>query len=92
MALESIVANIGVSKGIKPSVGQLISVLVNNYLGTQASGANTSIDLDRAAIETGALALEWAKLFPNVSHLDEVAACAKSVAQRGMPLMTARAA
>jgi hypothetical protein len=85
--LEGMVAQIGGSTGAKPSVGQLVSVIVHSYLVEFACGMNTGTDSSPACTEVELLLPAWGNLFPNIADLRKVAARARIVAQRGMPLM-----
>ncbi|GEM_PF-2507370 len=90
--LESMVAQLGESTSAKPSVGQLVSVIVRRYLAEIASGTTRRIELGSGAGAMEVALPAWGTLFPSIPDLQEVAARARLVAQREMPLMMAEAA
>jgi hypothetical protein len=101
--LERIVTQLAESSGAKPSVGQLVSVIVRAHLqalkgstrGNQketampiAAGPLTKVGPDfRTATPS-----DWRTSFPDVRDIATVADCAQNLAEAKMPLMLREAA
>ncbi len=90
--LEYMVVQIGGSTGTKPSIGQLVSVIVHRCLAQFDLDTNMEIALASAGTEPGVNLPAWRRLFPSILDLPGVANRAKLVAEREMPLMMADAA
>ena len=101
--LERMIVQLGESNGVKPSVGQLVSVIVRAHLEASKSSnwSNqqgtalpvSALPLTGAASEIQAVMLsDWRTSFPNVQDIGTVADCAHSVAEELMPLMLREAA
>lgn len=89
--LEAMVAHIVVSTGARPSVGQMVSIIVHRSLADLTSDSTKRIDTLPVG-GVGSILPGWRSLFPNVPDLNEVTARARSVARRKMPLMITYAA
>lgn len=90
--LEDIVAQIEWSTGTKPSVGQVVGVIVRKYLTELSTRPLSSIGLV-ATIDRMEMPICTSGVsFPSVSNFENVTACARDLARRQMPLMIADAA